>query len=62
VVLYAYRPSDHEADFSVAMDRSQVGMYNADVSFTLPGIWDLIVEAKQGDDKVVTTKRISVLP
>lgn len=62
VVLYAYRPSDHEADFSVAMDRVQAGMYKADVSFSLPGIWDLIVEAKQGEDKIVTTERISVLP
>lgn len=62
VVFYAYRPSDHKADFSIAMDRVQAGMYQAEVGFTLPGIWDVIIEAKQGEDKLLTTKRISVLP
>lgn len=62
VTLYAYRPSDAEADFSVEMDKSAVGSYKADVSFNLPGTWDIIVEAKRGEDSHMITRRIRIDP
>lgn len=62
VTLLAYRPSDANADFSLEMEKKQAGIYAADVSFNLPGIWDLIVEAKQGEKEFLTTKRVTILP
>lgn len=62
VTLHAYRPSDARADFSIDMTKKQTGVYQADLSFNLPGIWDLIVEAKLGEDEFLITKRISISP
>lgn len=62
VVIHAYRPSDARADFSVEMTKKQAGVYIADISFNLPGIWDLIVEAKLGEQAFLTTKRITISP
>jgi nitrogen fixation protein FixH len=63
VKLFAFRPSDADADFSLDMHKSpQPSTYAVDVSFPLPGIWDLIVEAKQGEDTFSVTKRISIQP
>jgi nitrogen fixation protein FixH len=62
VTFFAYRPSDKEADFALPMKQKQPGIYTIDAGFSLPGIWDVIVEAKQGDQRFLTTKRISVKP
>ena len=62
VTLYAYRPSDARADFSVPMQKTGHGSYMADVSFGLPGIWDIIVEARQGETDFVMTRRIRIEP
>lgn len=62
VTIYAYRPSDARADFSLDMLKKQTGIYQADLSFNLPGIWDLIVEAKLGDQAFLVTKRITISP
>lgn len=62
VVLHAYRPSDAKADFSVEMQKSKPGMYDADVSFNLPGIWDVIIVATQGQDEFLVTKRFNISP
>jgi nitrogen fixation protein FixH len=62
VTLFAYRPSDATADFSVDMQKTASGSYIADVSFNLPGTWDIIVEAKQGENEFVITKRIRIEP
>jgi nitrogen fixation protein FixH len=62
VILHAYRPSDARADFSVEMTQKQQGVYYADFSFNLPGIWDVIVEAKVGEQKFLTTKRLTISP
>lgn len=62
VTFFAYRPSDVEADFSLPMLKKQAGVYSVDARFSLPGIWDLIVEAKQGEQRFLTTKRISIKP
>lgn len=62
VTLYAYRPSDMDADFSVEMNKMSAGRYSADVAFDLPGNWDLIVEAKRGEDEFLITRRIYIDP
>lgn len=62
VTLYAYRPSDARADFSVPMSQSGHGSYQADVSFALPGRWELIIEAKQGENSYSITRQIRIDP
>lgn len=62
VTFFAYRPSDARADFSVPMHQSGHGSYVADVSFNLPGVWDLIIEARQGDNEFLVTRRIRIDP
>jgi len=62
VSLHAYRPSDAKADFSVKMTKKSPGLYIADISFNLPGIWDLIVVAKQNGHEFLMTKRINISP
>ncbi len=62
VEFHAYRPSDSKADFMAVMQQEEVGKYSADITFTLPGVWDVIVEAKRGDDKFLLTRRVSVSP
>jgi nitrogen fixation protein FixH len=62
VVMKAYRPSDATADFSVEMLKTKPGVYTAEMSFNLPGTWDLVVEAQQGEKEFVVTKRVSIQP
>jgi nitrogen fixation protein FixH len=63
VTLHAYRPSDAKEDFSVEMKpHSSLGMYTAEVSYPLPGIWDIIVVATKDGDEFLVTKRVSILP
>lgn len=62
VTIHAYRPSDARADFSVDMKAKSVGSYTAEMAFTLPGIWDVIVVAKQGEQEFLLTKRITISP
>lgn len=62
VTLFAYRPSDMTADFSVPMNKMSAGRYSADIAFELPGNWDLIVEAKLGDDEFLIPRRIYINP
>lgn len=62
VTLFAYRPSDMDADFSIPLNKMSAGRYSADVAFTLPGNWDLIVEAKRGEDEYLITRRIYINP
>ncbi|MFW5425999.1 MAG: FixH family protein [Methylophagaceae bacterium] len=62
VVMKAYRPSDATADFSVEMLKTKPGVYTAEMSFNLPGTWDLVVEAQQDEKEFVVTKRVSIQP
>ncbi|MFW5451616.1 MAG: FixH family protein [Methylophagaceae bacterium] len=62
VTVNAYRPSDARADFSTEMMLKVPGMYTAELEFSLPGIWDLIVIAKQGEQEFLVTKRVSIYP
>lgn len=62
VIIEAYRPSDERADFSEAMEAVSPGIYTAEMSFSLPGIWDVIVVAKQGEQEFLVAKRITINP
>jgi len=62
VVIKAYRPSDAEADFSTEMVNTKPGTYQAELSFSLPGTWDIVVEAVEGTNEFVMTKRVSISP
>ncbi len=60
VQLFAYRPSDAKADFSVDFIKEGDGRYLGKISFPLPGVWDLIVSIQSGSEQVDTTQRIFV--
>lgn len=60
VEIYAFRPSDVAADFSVQMIPQGAGRYAVDLMFPLPGVWDLIVNIIKGDDQFEVTERIFV--
>ncbi len=62
VTLFAYRPSDMQEDFSVEMNPMGLGRYGSDIEFGVPGNWDIIVEAKRGEDEFVITRRIYIDP
>ena len=59
VVFYVYRPADAELDFSLPMRQMAPGYYQAEVSFPLLGVWDILVSAKSGDDEVNHPYRVS---
>lgn len=59
-VLHAYRPSDANADFEIAMSPYAAGIFMAEAAFHLQGIWDLKVRVSQGEDHIETRRRISV--
>ena len=60
--MFAYRPSDADADFSHTMTYKSPGIYSVEMAFSLPGIWDLIAVAKQGEQEFIVTKRVTISP
>ncbi len=60
ITLYAYRPSDATADFSVKMIKSDVGTFIASVTFPLPGTWDLIAQVNASGKEMNVAQRIFV--
>lgn len=62
VILYAYRPSDADADFVLSMTSVSAGQYKVDASFPLKGIWDLIASVKHGEDEYNLSYRLYVDP
>jgi nitrogen fixation protein FixH len=60
VMVNAYRPSDAESDFVIPLAEKVPGQYVGDLVFPLKGIWDVIIEVKQGEDAYQITRRISV--
>ncbi|HKI60136.1 MAG TPA: FixH family protein [Mariprofundaceae bacterium] len=60
ITLYAYRPSDAEADFSVKMVKADAGSFVASVTFPLPGTWDLIAQIEASGKQMNVTKRLFV--
>lgn len=62
VRIFAYRPSDMNKDFDAGMQSVGSGRYEAELTFKYPGNWDLIVEAKRGEDEYLITRRIYIDP
>lgn len=60
VVLYVYRPSDKNEDFSLPMQRIDDGLYEVEVSFPLPGVWDVLVSIPNMEFEVNLPQRIDV--
>ncbi|HEY5719683.1 MAG TPA: FixH family protein [Gammaproteobacteria bacterium] len=58
--LFVYRPADAAADFSAVMAAGAPGIASVEVSFPLPGIWDLIVQLRAGDRVYDIARRIVV--
>ena len=61
VKLFAYRPSDADADFATPLQEIAPGLYQADIGFTLPGVWDLQVKAQRDEEVYQMSHRVSVL-
>jgi len=59
VSVVAYRPSDADADFKVRLNQAAPGQYQALIAFPLPGIWDLNITVKNGEETFVMSHRIS---
>ncbi|WP_455219289.1 FixH family protein [Kaarinaea lacus] len=60
VQVVAYRPSDAGADFTTTLEPIAPGLYQASLSFPLPGIWDLNIKVQRGDDRLEMVQRLSV--
>lgn len=60
VVINAFRPADAKADFSVPMSEVAPGQYQAAIEFPLKGVWDLIVDIKQGESGFELPRRLHV--
>lgn len=60
VMVYAYRPSDAAADFSMPLAEVGPGHYVGDLQFPLKGKWDLIVEVKQGEHSYQIARNVFV--
>jgi nitrogen fixation protein FixH len=58
--LFAYRPSDAGADFEAPMATEAPGVVGTEVTFPLPGVWDLIVQVRSGERVYDLARRISV--
>jgi nitrogen fixation protein FixH len=60
VVLRAYRPVNVGDDFHVPMEQLRAGYYEAEMSFPLLGVWDLLVTVHRGEEEYSTAQRIHV--
>lgn len=60
VVFHVYRPSDAKQDFSVPMQRIDDGLYEAHLSFPLPGAWDVLVTVPNGEIEINYPQRVNV--
>jgi nitrogen fixation protein FixH len=60
VQVVAYRPSDANADFTTTLQPVAPGLYQASLSFPLPGIWDLNIKVQRGEDRLEMVQRLSV--
>jgi len=60
VKIIAYRPSDASADFTTILQPTGPGLYQAALSFPLPGVWDLNVKVQRGEDRLEMVQRLFV--
>jgi nitrogen fixation protein FixH len=59
VTFYAYRPADAAADFAVPMEQLTLGRYQAEITFPLLGVWDILVSAKRDGGEYSASYRLS---
>lgn len=59
VIFYVYRPADKNLDFSVPMEQAEPGIYQAEVTFPLLGVWDILISNRSGDIEINHPHRIS---
>ena len=55
------RPSDASADFVKPVAQIAPGLYQTQLEFPLPGIWDINLKVTHGEDIYHQSQRISVL-
>jgi nitrogen fixation protein FixH len=60
VTYYVYRPSDAQRDFSLPMTAVGPGLFEVDVTFPLPGVWDTLVSVRHEDAEETFPQRVSV--
>ena len=60
VVFHAYRPSDAKQDFSVPMEPIGAGYYEAEATFRLKGVWDILVSVQKDGEEYNEPLRIHV--
>jgi nitrogen fixation protein FixH len=60
VTYFAYRPSDAQRDFSQPMAQVGPGLYEAEVTFPLGGVWDTVVSVQDDGAQHSFAERISV--
>ncbi len=60
VMFHLYRPSDAKQDFSLPMKRIDDGLYEVEISFPLPGVWDVLVSLPFKDYEINLPHRINV--
>jgi nitrogen fixation protein FixH len=62
VTLFAYRPSDSNADLKVKMVEVSAGNYQAYLNLPLQGAWMVTAQARQGKDVSEVARDVYVLP
>lgn len=60
VSLFAYRPADEKADFTLPFVEEGPGRFRADVEFPLKGMWDLVIQVKAAGHDYEMAERTKV--
>ncbi|MBK1650459.1 FixH family protein [Rhabdochromatium marinum] len=60
VTLFAYRPADAGRDFSLPMVPEAPGRYRAELSFPLPGVWDVLIAVTDGEAEYPFDQRLRI--
>ncbi len=61
VLLVSYRPSDASADFTTEMKEFAPGQYQANVSYSLKGLWEVTLKVEHDHQQFdMVTRRINV--
>lgn len=58
--LFAYRTNDASKDFQISMQQEDIGTFRAEITFPLPGNWDLIGQIENNGQKIDVAQRIFV--
>jgi nitrogen fixation protein FixH len=61
VEVFAYRPTDAAFDFNQPMADLSNGVYQAELAFPLPGIWDMLVVVSRDGAEYSQAQRVNVV-